>query len=171
MAQKIKVNLDFRKQWQKFVKTHQFKDLLEDYVVEGGIKEMIKRGDSPIKTYGRFKGYAVDRIRDKNPKYLYPNSVKRKYADKLRRPVNLSLSGEYLDKLRVKKRGDNYEVGFFSLTSKQRKMFDAHNMGKNKHIPMRKHLPTQNDEEFKEVIMQSFTKGLERLFKRFKITD
>lgn len=56
-----------------------------------GMKALIAKGISPIKSIGRMPAY-------KNPE-RYPDQMRRKYPGKRRRPVNLSLSGEFLDDL------------------------------------------------------------------------
>lgn len=107
---------------------------------------LISQGISPVKAFGRFKGYAAQRLAGSKPKnQLYPNMIPGKAI----RPVNLNLSGKYLDTLGHKKRGKGVvEVGHMVLTDKQKKMFETHNEGKHPHVPQRKYLPTGKGENF-----------------------
>lgn len=58
------------------------------------MKKLIATGLSPIAGRGRFPGYV-----GQGDKRRYPGSVKSKHSDKRDRPVNLTLSGDFLKKL------------------------------------------------------------------------
>lgn len=89
----------------KDVSRREVESLGKEIVTE--MKDMISKGVSPIQGDGRFPGY----------KKGYPNSARSRYPGKRSRPVNLKLSGEFLDALTFKVLGSspNYrvQVGFF----------------------------------------------------------
>jgi hypothetical protein len=76
------------------------------------MQNLISKGISPIEGSGRFPGYK----RQDDPKG-YPLSVTNQFPDKKQRPVNLRLSGDFLNALdhKVKRDGSNYktEIGYF----------------------------------------------------------
>lgn len=78
------------------------------------IKKRVAKGQSPIQEQPRrFPAY-------KNPKN-YPDKVRKRFPQKRRRPVNLYLSGKFLESLKYKvKTGKRprITIGFFSRKSK-----------------------------------------------------
>jgi hypothetical protein len=157
------------------------------------MKEMIAIGLSPVRSYGRFEAYAAQRSANEIKRFavtqsknnqgyyrklsrqtlkssrLYPNSVKRKYPSKQTRPINLTLSGDYLKTLKHSASRENVKVGHIgvSASSKHGKMFDAHNEGGNQHVPQRKYLPNGPGEKFvvsiERVIKDIYTKALKSI--------
>lgn len=138
------------------------------------MKEMIAQGLSPVKGFGRFEGYAAQRQANEVKRFavtqakgaqgfyrklskqtlkssrLYPNSVKKKYPDKQLRPINLKLSGDFLDTIRHDATNKKAIIGHIGVSkgSKVDLMFQSHNEGLNKHVPMRKYLPNGPGENF-----------------------
>ena len=127
------------------------------------VKRDISVGKSPVARVRRFEGYKVDRIsaadraaartgdraararvrRARIENRFYPNSVRNKFPQKRARPVNLELSGDYLDKLTHRRiAGSSIAVGFFAASRRTLDLFEAHNLGRHEHVPQRKHLPT-----------------------------
>lgn len=144
------------------------------------IKESIAVGKSPVAGEGRYEAYAADRaaatsrkqagfekrkskrselrarakkIQNKNS--LYPNSVKKKFPDKQKRPVNLSLSGKLLKALTWGGISGGVKVGLISASSKTKKIFESHNDGTNqkRNVPRRPILPTSSGQKFTAAIM------------------
>ncbi len=114
MASKVKILLNL-------VKIERIKNKLKSELGRGigkeigeavvdKMKEQIAKGISPIEGQGRFPAY----------KESYPpknKSFKSKYPDKKKRPVNLSLSGDFIKDLKVQKitknsDGVRVEIGF-----------------------------------------------------------
>lgn len=78
--------------------------------------DMISKGISPIEGRGRFGAYQAQRqpqspkLKDKKglkKKQGYPYTVQNKYPNKTVRPVNLKLSGEFLDSLVAEAKPDS----------------------------------------------------------------
>jgi hypothetical protein len=78
--------------------------------------DMISKGISPIEGRGRFGAYSAQRQsgtsklkskKDLKKKQGYPYSVQKEYPSKAVRPVNLKLSGEFLDSLVAEAKHDN----------------------------------------------------------------
>ncbi len=81
-------------------------------LIEKKMKDLIKKGISPIEGDGRFPPYKAQVERNKKK---YPDSVRDKFPNKRRRPVNLFLSGRFLRELKaVPRRINLIVVGFFS---------------------------------------------------------
>lgn len=103
------------------------------------MKKFISRGVSPIRQAGRFPEY-------KTPE-RYPRRVQRKYPDKKNRPVNLKLSGKFLDDLKVTsiRLGSNpsFNIGYSSSLSKQKEQ--GHREGANGQLK-RPTIPNNNEE-------------------------
>src|SRR6056297_2054670 len=163
----LKVEFPFKNKWNKWMKKDKFGDILQERIVQKGIIRLVRRGISPIKDHGRFTAYSADRRSGEVPRQrLYPYTVQSKYPSKQKRPVNLYLSGKYLDRIQTKRKARGiYKIGLMSPTNKQRKMFDCHNLGNHPDVPQRKHLPTENQDRLKEEIMIEFRKGLAKEFK------
>ena len=75
------------------------------------ILDLVSKGISPIEGNGRFEAY-----KPKNKtKRTYPETVKKSYPAKRRRPVNLELSGKFLRALKAFPKTVNIiSIGFFS---------------------------------------------------------
>lgn len=149
----IKIDLNFQKQVNAifYKKTTQGKlgEILKEEITWS-----TKKGISPLKSYGRFQGYKVDRAGDTNNKSYYPNNVKRKYPGKRKRPVNLTLSGEYLRKLEYRASPTGLKFGWFSLSGDMKEKYETNNLGLNPLVPQRKILPTSQAESFKTSIVR-----------------
>lgn len=141
---------EFRKQASFSRLSKRTLDDVGDEVIRG-MKEFIAKGRSPI-TGRVFKKY-------KNPKkYPGPSGgyIKRKYPDKKDGPVNLKLSGEFLDSLTFRsKRGKNAAIIIRFNRRKSEKKEDGHRKGVNKQ-PKRPIIPLRNE---------TFTLRLRRLIK------
>lgn len=125
------------------------KDLVEiGEEVISEIKRSVDIGKSPVSTGGRFPAYK----RGGDPDG-YPNSVKKRYPNKRNRPVNLRLSGEFLDKaLRYKTNPSKQalSIGFFD--SKNAAKEQGHREGA-KGQPKRPIIP-QGSEKFSLQVTQ-----------------
>jgi len=116
------------------------------------MKDRISKGLSPIEGRGRFERY-------KNPK-SYPDKVREEFPDKRRRPVNLKLSGKFLDALKSKSSpsGNKITIGFFD--SYGRKLEQGHRDGANGQ-PERPVIP-----EGGELLAKSIRLSIIRLFEQ-----
>lgn len=106
------------------------------------MKDMISKGESTIAGAGRFPGYKHAGVKGK-----YPDSVRYKYPSKRQRPVNLSLSGDFLRALRHRiyaaKFGFGIEVGYFD--PEEAKKEEGHASGWNGQ-PKRPTIPAKGEE-------------------------
>lgn len=148
------------------------------------ILDMVEKGISPVSGEGRFKAYQVDREvsnvnrsassakrlgaenvakrerarskRTSQRKDLYPNSVKKKYPSKQRRPVNLKLSGDMLDALWFKGISGGIKIGLIAATERIKTIFRAHNdqSDPKRRFPRRAILPTGLGETFVPKLMR-----------------
>lgn len=119
------------------------------------MKSLIGSGRSPIKGRGRFPRY-------KNPK-KYPGSRK---SDS---PVNLRLTGDFLDDLTydTNPSGDGYttDIGYF--TEESRKKEEGHRAGANGQ-PKRPTIPARNEtfvNQIREEILKIYEKRIRRLIR------
>lgn len=157
------VSLEAKNIWFGWISSADYREILKKYLIKNGILKYISRGQSPIKQHGRFTAYKVDRKPANAPhwKKYYPEFMTRYYPSKRKRPVNLKLSGDYLNKIDIGyQRGPRTEIGLIHPTKKQRLMFESHNLGLHKFVPMRKHLPTRKGESFQEGIMVELRRGI-----------
>lgn len=114
------------------------------------MKELISKGISPIKGYGRFIGYATQRNADKKA-YPRDNRTKKDYPNKQVRPVNLFLSGDMLGALKWMPYKFGVIVGVFD--NEQKEKAKGHQKGTNR-LPQRKFLPTTKGESLNISIMR-----------------
>lgn len=119
--------------------------------------DFIARGISPILGKGRFPAYKHAASRDKSK---YPFSARKNYPSKRQRPVNLFLSGDFLNSLIAKKAPGkklSIEIGFRrgSLSAKKE---SGHRGGVNGQ-PSRPIIPSES-EEFNVTIKQIIVKML-----------
>lgn len=150
---------------------------------QGVIKEMleaIKKGISPIEGFGRFPAYkwagranaALKRAKTKSGRRAakdlkagkYPYSVQGKYPDKKERPVNLFLSGDFLNALVARSRAFGVEIGFFDDLSAKKE--SGHRDGVNGQ-PRRPIIP-QGQEQFTSSIYRRILKVVQEVFDRKK---
>ena len=141
---KVKVNFESAKNPNWF--DDKSSKVIGDATVDA-MKKSIAQGLSPVRGVGRFARYS-----DK-----YPESVRDKYPNKNKRPVNLYLNGWYLGYLTswVNKIDKYIGIGFSGkdgvkqpVPTKVRQYFEAHNEGLNKNVPQRKHLPNAEGDNF-----------------------
>lgn len=141
---KVRVKFDIKK-----IKRSDHERIAERIVSE--MKRLIATGRSPVKDIGRFVQYAAVR---KSNKTSYPFNVRDRFPSKAKTPVNLKLSGEFLDTLGYKATSKGSEIGHIDPDARTRELFDTHNEGKNKNVPKRKYLPNKRGEEFTVSIMR-----------------
>jgi len=125
----------------------QFTNRLGEEIIKE-IKKAISRGQSPVRKFGRFKGYAKQRLGKG-----YPEGIE----GKKNRPVNLFLSGDMLNELvhTVGKRQGSLKVGIDDTASTEiRVRARVHNSGERSDIPQRKFIPNEPGEEFLVLIMR-----------------
>lgn len=115
-------------------------------VFEKKIPELISKGISPVKGEGRFKKYSD----------VYRDAIKKgRYPGKRQRPVNLKLTGELLNSLKVETKQNKIIIRF------NNPLADIHtNQGAGKSKTIRKMLP-QDGEVFSDVIFEEIIKILE----------
>lgn len=135
----------------KDIANRKFQNKLGREVV-GMVKDAVGVGLSPVKGEGRFPGYAADRI----DKRKYPNSVKKRYPNKQRRPVNLELSGDMLDAFKFKGIIGGVRLGMISASRRLKTIFKAHNATNDskRPFPRRAVIPDAKGEEFSPKIMR-----------------
>lgn len=107
------------------------------------MKNLIKKGISPVKEVGRYQPYASQR--DNDPR-KYPRSVRKKHPSKRERPVNIKLSGQQLGALTSKteqtSQGAQIKVGYLNSRLAQKKEL-GHASGVNNQ-PKRPTIPGSN---------------------------
>lgn len=107
------------------------------------MKSLIRRGESPIDGNGKFPKY-------KNPK-RYPGKLKPKT------PVNLKLTGKFLDSLRSRHKPNRYGIGTeLYFPAKQELKEQGHREGANGQ-PERPILPSVKGEKFTKDIRDLYT--------------
>lgn len=133
------------------------------------MKSDIASGLSPVRGRGRFPGYK------RASQGGYPYTVKSKYPSKRERPVNLSLSGDFLDSLRSKaiaQRSDSdgttygLEIGLSDPLSRLKEQ--GHREGANGQ-PSRPIIPTSAEgfsQSIQAVIQERFLSLLKAAIKR-----
>lgn len=136
-------------------------------IVVKEMKNNISKGISPIQGKGRFPGYK--RAGDKDG---YPNTVRRQFPAKRRRPVNLKLSGAFLRMLRGKPkkvgRAFSPNVGFFDNLS--RKKESGHRDGVNGQ-PKRAIIPVGGESLKKSILIRvekAFKAAILKVVRKFK---
>lgn len=146
----------------------------------GVIAEMrllISKGISPIKGAGRFPAYKWAGVKflarksgtkkkqaDRQFQSKYPYSVQDEFPQKKERPVNLTLSGEFLNNLIVKVKNKVIEIGFFEAP--WTKYEQGHREGSNGQPP-RPIIPISG-EEFSPSIYRRLVKTIQSVFDRRK---
>jgi len=103
---------------------------------------------------------------------FYPNSVKDEFPKKKIRPVNLELSGKYLKGIKHRRLRTDILLGFIGLRGLNRKLYEAHNLGKNtkKAVPQRKHWPSKKSDQFtariKRIIKNLYSRRIKAILKK-----
>jgi hypothetical protein len=110
----------------------------------------IEKGQSPITPWpSRFPAYKYSSAPQDERANKYPFSARKSFPSKRARPVNLTLSGEFLKSLKVRpiKRGDNnyLNVGFDNFESELKEL--GHREGVNGQ-PKRPIVPSEIGEDF-----------------------
>jgi hypothetical protein len=118
--------------------------------------DLISRGISPILGNGRFPGYK--RAGDKDG---YPKNVRKKFPDKRNRPVNLFLSGDFLES--IKASGRNLIVKI-EITGSKNKLKEQGHRERAGGQPARPIIPSEN-EEFNATIKQMILKMMKAAVK------
>lgn len=140
--------------------------------------QLVRRGISPIANWGRFREYkwagAIKQIQAEVGKRAakkkvgsiksskYPYSKMGEFPNKKVRPVNLTLSGKFLDNLLVKTRDRRVSIGFFS--EPYDKMEQGHREGANTQ-PQRPIIPEGN-EQLNASVFREMLLSLDRVLKR-----
>lgn len=122
------------------------------------MKDLISKGISPIQSVGRFKAY-------KNPA-RYPKRAQKDFPSKKERPVNLKLSGAFLDSLKVTSAsGAKFTIGFDNKLSEDKE--SGHREGVFGQ-PKRPIIPQSNETfavSIKQIIVSEIVKRLNALLK------
>lgn len=130
-------------------------ELGDDVVFQ--MKQLIAKGISPIRSVGRFPAY-----KGAGKKGRYPQSVQSRYPGKRDRPVNLKLSGEFLNDLTFKvKPGTagkhaSVEIGYYTRSEQDKER--SHRDGTNGQ-PKRPTIP-QGSEQFAVTIQRTILNRL-----------
>ena len=177
----VTVKLDFGTQTLRGVNNPVFLTALGNNVVQS-IKGQIASGNSPVRGEGRFKAYAAQRA-DAVSKYPKDATTQKNFPSKSTRQVNLYLSGDFLRGYRFFIESAGAVKNFFGTTVKRIlfvgfrnpdertvKLLEAHNDGKNKHIPRRPIIPDKaKGEQFsvstQQIIIESYRKQVENTIK------
>lgn len=122
------------------------------------MKDLISKGVSPIRQVGRFEAY-------KNPE-KYPKKVIGRFPSKKQKPVNLSLSGNFLKSLNVlSSNNGKLTIGFNSKLSEEKEQ--GHRDGANGQ--RKRPIIPKSGEEFavsiQKIIIDEMVKRLNALFK------
>lgn len=126
-------------------------------VVVKGIKDATKRGRSPVKGFGRYEAYAVQRD---DAVGNYPRGI----AGKNRRPVNLRLSEDMMNSLSFRKTDkDSVKIGILSENSDEILIrANVHNDGApDKNIPQRKFIANKTGDEYSLTIQRAIRRVFE----------
>jgi len=118
------------------------------------MKSLISKGLSPIRGGGFSKRFPKYKRQD-DPRG-YPATVKSKYRTKKQRPVNLKLSGKFLDALSYKANSFGVTIGYFK--NSEAKKEEGHRKGANTQ-PKRPTIPdASNRELFTATIQDEYLK-------------
>ena len=142
------------------------------------MKTMISKGISPIKGEGRFPAYlwagkkSLARKRGAKKKALnrefsdkYPYSAMKKFPGKKERPVNLKLSGDFLNALSARVGKSRIDIGFFDKPFEDYEL--GHREGANGQ-PKRPIIPIKG-EELSPSIYRRLVKTLQKVFDKKRI--
>lgn len=187
MADNIKFVVDVKKLQRDIQKQtdieakNAIKSLRKDDLEEIGnnviaeMKLLISKGISPIKEFGRFPAYkwasakslarksgSKKKTVDRQFQNKYPFSARRKFPNKRERPVNLKLSGSFLENLITKITRNTIYIGFFK--EPYTKYEQGHREGANTQPP-RPIIP-QPGEQFSESIYRRLVKSTQAVFDR-----
>jgi hypothetical protein len=128
------------------------------------MKIAIAKGISPIKGAGRFPAYGGTKKQGRPKEDLYPKTVQKKFPEKRPRPVNLVLSGQFLNNLKAKVLGSVLYIGFFE--DPWMKYEEGHRKGSNNQ-EKRPIIPT-TEEELSQSVYRRLVKALQEVFDRQK---
>lgn len=128
------------------------------------MKNNISKGISPIEGNGRFPGY-----KDVSK---YPSKVQKRFPDKKARPVNLKLTGEFLDSLGHESKAGKNAAIIIGYPPDQALKEEGHRDGANGQLK-RPTIPNAN-ESFSVKIMNDLIDDLKeavnKYFKQTKLT-
>ena len=172
----VRVDFDDLKEFQNTIDSSTANKI--GRTVKDGILKACAAGLSPVKGFGRFVGYkAQARSNSKaksgsSPNKGYPYSVMGKYPDKTVRPVNLRLTGDMLDSLTWEHKSPDTVTVLMPEGTLAYLKAETHNEGTQSHIPVRKFLPTGDDEEFivsiQREVFEVMRQRIESILKRRK---
>lgn len=142
------------------------------------MKEQISRGISPIKENGRFPAYkwvgkiqtirkslgtkASRKIVRDVKQTRYPYSMMAEFPDKRVRPVNLKLSGAFIDSLRARVASKQIEISFSDPLSNKKELGHREGVGGQ---PKRPILPNDS-ENLNGSIFRALLDSLDKVLKR-----
>lgn len=143
------------------------------------MKSAISKGLSPIKGNGRFPAYkwagkkalarksGTKKRSELNREFQnkYPYSAMNEFPDKKERPVNLKLSGDFLNNLKAKVMRGKIYIGFFEQP--WAKYEEGHREGVNGQ-PKRPIIPSDEDEQFSDTILRRLVKVVQSVFDKKK---
>lgn len=167
MAKKLDLNklrYDLKKEIERSIKPKVEDSIKQQDLVQVGVAacnrmvELISRGISPIEGKGRFPAYKwAGKLNDirkklgaKNSKKIsraikatkYPYSAMDEYPNKRVRPVNLTLSGKFLEDLQPRVSGKKLKIGYHDNLSSKKE--SGHREGVNGQ-PKRPTIPIGNE--------------------------
>jgi hypothetical protein len=126
------------------------------------MKIAIAKGISPIEGDARFPAYKWARASKSERAGKYPWSEQKNHPDKKIRPVNLSLSGDFLDALEARPKRGGVEVGFWNR--KFEKYEKGHREGANGQ-PSRPIIP-DDTEKFSRSILRRIENAVKDIFRK-----
>jgi len=152
-----KINLKITKDLDKSIKNFQNK-MDASLAISIGINVvnemtiLAKKGISPIGRGARFPAYKATALAAKERRNRYPFNQRNKFPSKRARPVNLTLSGDFLNDLtfRVKRVGAkiSIQIGFFGRKSAIKEK--GHREGANGQ-PRRPIIPSKQEQYSRKV--------------------
>lgn len=128
------------------------------------ILDLVSKGISPIEGNGRFDAYKPK----SKTKRTYPETVKKSYPAKRRRPVNLELSGKFLRALKSFPKSVNIiSIGFFSSYGETLELGHREGAGGQAVRPI---IPSEPGESFtkaiRAAILKEYREAIQRYLKR-----
>lgn len=178
-----KLRYDIEKEIKRLFKTEIEGQIKQQDLLKVGVAacnrmlELIARGISPIEGKGRFAEYkwagnlkAIKKqLGAKNSKKIakaiksskYPYSAMKKYPNKKVRPVNLQLSGEFLNDLQPRVQGKELTIGYHGKSALKE---SGHREGVNGQ-PSRPTIPIRN-EKLNASVFKTILITLDSIFKQ-----
>jgi len=116
------------------------------------IKSRVTNGLSPVEGVPRFPGYKSTRDGSGYPRTA---AIREKFPAKKTRPVNLTLSGEFLSLLTYRVDQLGITIGWFDRRQRTRDLIATHQEGRHPHVPRRQILPLDEGNRFVASIRRS----------------